>query len=808
MNELLQDFLRDTSDVFDSLDDQLARFALDPTDQRIAADLFRLIHSVKSAVGFFDFARLEALANAGEAMLASLSSDGGEIAGLASGFQEICGRIRQIVSYIAAFGAEPPGGDEELIALGDAARASAKAAAAHEAIAHMPGAAALRSPGGPPPLERRTQTQRVSTVTLDDILGLACELALLRSQLTAALEGSAGPAAATRHMQDLSRVAARLHDAALKARLQSFSRAAEPAGRLAQKLAPSLGKSTELTLEGGGLLVDRPLFDVVRKAVIIFTHNALTHGIEAPDERLSAGKPPAGQLRIAARSEGGDLVVDVSDDGCGFAEGAHFAAGISGAAQAGLPRAGLSLLLIRSEADACGGSLQIASRPGRGATLTLRLPEALSLTQAVAVRAGSETYLVPKHAVFQILSLAPESGASADTGGPLPILRHAGGALPMADLAGLLGAPPQPTPGADDRAALIIRAGALGYALAVSSVAGMQDIIARPLPKLPEFSRLFSGAALLSGGSPALVLNPAAIGAALGLGCGPASPVLPARNRAAAAPQPRVLVFRSCGGALAALPLSAVLRAERLRRSDIFTTGKDRLAVKLDGKLVPLLDSAGAPAQLAAADAGSWIALAVGSQRAACGLLVNAVHGVEELPAQNIAAAQSKEACGVFALGNESVRLLDLGGLLHNAALGRLDLEDDGANQVRVLLIDAEAITRDMLRLALEAAGCAVLAVDGLAAACGETAPGALCDIVVIDLALALADDAGWARLRGAQAGAAAAAIALCAFASSAARQQARSLRIAETAGKFDRPALIEAVRRQQARLKRQAAAA
>ena len=138
--------------------------------------------------------------------------------------------------------------------------------------------------------------------------------------------------------------------------------------------------------------------------------------------------------------------------------------------------------------------------------------------------------------------------------------------------------------------------------------------------------------------------------------------------------------------------------------------------------------------------------------------------------------------------------------MTRRASLCRQALEDSGADARAALLVDADPITRDLLRLALDAAGWRVEPVDSLAEGVARAAAGAAYELLVCDLALAALDEAGWAQLRKACGAVGKRAIGLCAFPSASARDRARGLRMARLAGKFDRAALLAAARDMTAR--------
>ena len=770
MNALLHDFVSDTSEAIAGLGDQLTRLADAPDDQRVISGLLHLLHTVRGAAGVLALRRLEALARAGETLLPHLA--GPAETATALGLFE---RIRDVIAYLAAFGVEPAGDDSALRSAAEAAAQRAVTRVLANPLEAMPLPASYSVEHAPAP-ERRLATQRAPVAALDEILGLAGELVVIRGQL----EAAGGDARATAPpMQSLTRAAAALREAALRARLQPFARAAEPLTRLTETLARDLGKPARLSIEGGGVLLDAPLFEAARRALPELIRNAMRHGVETQDERRAAGKPAEARINVAAREEEGCLIIGVKDDGRGFG-------GVP-------PISGLGLSVLRGEARTLGGALAVASAPGHGAHVELRLPQALSVTQALLLAVGAEVYALPQHAAAEIIDLtSPAHGAVERANGQL-VFRWREALLPLADLAARFDAPPPIS--AAGAALLVIGNAGTPFGVLVHAVLGIEEIAARRLPKLPCGAGPFCGVTQLRNGRPALILSARAIAAALGLPRAEEFTVMQAARPPEPAAPPRLMLFRDSAGALAALPLSSVLRVEPLRHDSAIVRTLTGWAARLDGRLIPLLAGPGAPPRLAAELPRSGHLLVVGARRPAFALIAAEALGAADLHSPLEAAPGEAGVTGVFPHNGELVRLLDLAWLARRAELCRQELEDSGAAAGAALLVDADPITRDMLRLALDAAGWRVQPADSLAEGAARAAGDEAYGLLVCDLGLAAQDEAGWARLRKACGPAGKRAVGLCAFTSASARELARGLRMARLVGKFDRAALLAAAR-------------
>ncbi len=356
MDDLLAEFLSETVDMLDLVDDALARFEQQPSDQAALNAIFRLMHTIKGTGGFLGLRRLPALAHACETLLDEVREGNLPVTPetLALILRSI-DRIRAMTANLAATGREPDEDDGMMIEAlyaaveGEACRLVAPKAqriygangaqdAPHQAPAsahatEAPARAeesrlspaqagiAMTAPfkehglkGGRAP---STLTVRVSIAQLDQIMAMASKLALTHDQLVRAsrvFELSALKAP----LQDLAHITAELQATVKQARMQSFGSASRRLKRLVRNVAFDLGKSIELRLEGEDLELDRSVLDHLMAPLVHMVRNACDHGIESPGERLAKGKPAQGVLRLSATQEDGHIIIEIADDGAGL----------------------------------------------------------------------------------------------------------------------------------------------------------------------------------------------------------------------------------------------------------------------------------------------------------------------------------------------------------------------------------------------------------------------------------------------------------------------------------------------------------
>jgi two-component system chemotaxis sensor kinase CheA len=251
----------------------------------------------------------------------------------------------------------------------------------------------------------RDSVVRVRSQDLERLSGVVGELVLTHGMIArdAGLRTAANQELA-RKIAHAERLARELEEVASALRAVPLAATVQKAVRLARDVALESGKSIELTTEGDDTLVERAQIDALGESLLHMVRNAIDHGIEAAEDRLRAGKPRAGRLRIVARrvegERGTQLVVELSDDGRGLDArrivGAAVDRGLISphavltdeqafalALRPGLSTApvatelsgrGVGLDVVRTNIEALGGTIVIASEPGRGATFTIRLP--------------------------------------------------------------------------------------------------------------------------------------------------------------------------------------------------------------------------------------------------------------------------------------------------------------------------------------------------------------------------------------------------------------------------------------------------
>lgn len=307
--------------------------------------------------------------------------------------------------------------------------------------------------------------------------------------------------------------------------------------RLARDAAESLGRRIVFESHGADVRLDADVLASAQTALVQAVRNAVAHGIEPEAERVAAGKPAAGKIRLEIDRRAKGVVFRCGDDGRGIdlpAVRRAAARGLSDIEASRLadddlvrmllkggistsrtvtPMAGrgVGLDVVREVADRLGGRVAVKTEPGRGTTLELAVPISLSSLEALVVDAGDRTAAIPLEAIRQIVRLTPQDVARVGDG---ESILFAGQAIPFAPLAAPLRASGGGTAAARACSAVIVEVPAGRAALGVTRLRGTETIVVQPLPEGVAADPVVAGAALDAEGNPLLVLHPEALVAA------------------------------------------------------------------------------------------------------------------------------------------------------------------------------------------------------------------------------------------------------------------------------------------------------
>jgi two-component system, chemotaxis family, sensor kinase CheA len=374
---------------------------------------------------------------------------------------------------------------------------------------------------------RSSRNVRIDLRRLDALMNLIGELVITRGRLVQLAITRDDPAL-TDAVTEASRLVSDLQDQIMASRMVPVWQVFDRFPRLVRDSARSLGKQIEFTIEGKEIELDRSMLDEIGDPVVHLLRNAIDHGFESASDRVAAGKPPAGKLVLSAARERSSITIRVSDDGRGIdrdrvlAKARHLGLVDTGRTELSdddlirlisrpgfstaervtdISGRGVGIDVVHARIRSLGGSVEIRSIPGRGTTVTLRLPLTLAILRALLVRVDGDTFAVPMTHVNETVEL---EGAALKSVKGHEVLMLRDDVLPLVRFRSLLGLAAE---GARMPQVIVLEVGERRAGLVVDELAGQQDIVVKQFDAVRNATALFSGATILGDGAPALIVD-------------------------------------------------------------------------------------------------------------------------------------------------------------------------------------------------------------------------------------------------------------------------------------------------------------
>jgi two-component system chemotaxis sensor kinase CheA len=670
MDEIVKEFLVESTEGLDQLDRNLVALEQKPGDKELLAGIFRCIHTIKGTSGFLAFSRLESVTHVGESLLSDLR-DGKKVLTpeIISALLQLVDAVRSMLAAIEATGQD---GQEDFVPLVELLTRLQKAAPAEEAgppgkvegarkakarkrgaaavvatesvapappaspapsAAEVPAPAASESPAASAPAategtEVRGPTAgdsniRVDVGLLDKLMNLVGELVLARNQILqyTATQDDSGFVATS---QRLNLITTELQEGVMKTRMQPIGNVWAKFPRVVRDLALACRKQVRIEMEGKETELDKTIIEAIKDPLTHIVRNSVDHGMELPAERVARGKPAEGRLLLRAYHEGGQVNIEISDDGAGVnaervkakaiqkglitAEQAArmadrelvnliFAPGFSTADQvSNISGRGVGMDVVKTNIEKIGGTVDVNSVAGQGTTLKIKIPLTLAIIPALVVSTAGDRFAIPQVSLLELVRL---EGDDARKGIEMvysaPVCRLRGRLLPLVSLAHVLRLQEDfwgPRGRTDEAANIVVlQADEHTFGLVVDEINDTEEIVVKPLGKQLKGLNAFAGATIMGDGRVALILD------VLGL-AQRAAVVSEARGRAqaerttvraeAAEERQMMLLFRLGADRRMAIPLSMVARLEEFERASVERAGQHQV-VQYRGRLLPLL---------------------------------------------------------------------------------------------------------------------------------------------------------------------------------------------------------------------------
>ena len=672
------------------------------------------------------------------------------------------------------------------------------------------------------------QTIRVSVDVLEDLMMLVSELVLTRNQLLQLARAHQSDAF-TVPLQRLSHITSDLQEGVMKTRMQPIGNAWAKLPRLVRDLSHELGKKIELDMRGAQTELDRQVLELIRDPLTHMVRNSADHGLESPEQRRAAGKPETGRILLNAYHEGGHIIIEIGDDGRGLpvekirakalANGLAteadlaqmherdilrfiFAPGFSTAQQVtSVSGRGVGMDVVKTNIEKIGGTVELASKEGRGTTFTIKIPLTLAIVSALIVEAGGERFALPQIGVVELVRVggtqdgAPRIERIKDA----PVLRLRDRLLPLVSLAGLLRLSPAEQSEQEGFVA-VMQVGGQAFGIIVDRVFDTEEIVVKPVAPILRHVTMFSGNTILGDGSVIMILDPNGIARATGVGAD--APADEGRRAAGAGSALRsdqrssLLLFRAGDDTPKAVPLGLVARLEDIPAERIEMSGATPV-VQYRGALMPLV--AVSPGWMRPEGSARQAVLVFTENERAMGLMVDEILDVLEERLDIQPGSGRPGFIGSAVVAGKVTEVLDTAFWLSQAGEDWFRPARAIAGREarpRLLLVEDSAFFRHLVVPALSAAGYEVAAVDSPVAALQLREEGADFDAIVSDIEMPEMDGLAFARaVRAGGAWSDAPLIALSSRAEPADIAKGREAGFTDYVAKYDREALVQSLR-------------
>ena len=428
-------------------------------------------------------------------------------------------------------GGMQPAPAEAAIDAGSSPRLSSAGAAGSSAA--TPASGERRSQSGRRATDAPTEqgSIRVGVDKVDTIINLVGELIITQSMLEQTASATTPPdqAALVSGISQLQRNARDLQEAVMSVRMMPMDYVFSRFPRLIRDLASRLGKQVELVSQGHDTELDKSLIERIIDPLTHLVRNSLDHGIESPSEREASGKSVHGTLTLSARHQGGNIVIEVMDDGAGLdrarilakarsnglavSDGMSddevwqliFAPGFSTAEQVSdVSGRGVGMDVVKRNIQALGGHVELASVTGQGTTTRIVLPLTLAILEGMAIRVGEEIYILPLSVVVE--SLQPQADMLFSMVGNDRLLKVRDEYLSLVALHEVFavpGAQTQPEQGI----VVVVQGKGRHYALLVDELIGQQQVVVKNLERNYRKVPGVSSATILGDGRVSLILD-------------------------------------------------------------------------------------------------------------------------------------------------------------------------------------------------------------------------------------------------------------------------------------------------------------
>ena len=472
------------------------------------------------------------------------------------------------------------------------------------------------------PRDAAAESIRVGVSVLDKLMTLVGELVLARNQLLQ-ISNTLDDTSLQAVSQRMNLIATELQEQVMKTRMQPIGNIWGQFPRTVRDVALGCGKEVAIEMEGKETELDKTIIEAIKDPLTHLVRNSVDHGIELPETRVQVGKNRAGRLILRAFHEGGQVNIEITDDGAGLkADRIRQKAldrGIITAEQAGrmserevfnlifLPGfstaekvtnvsgRGVGMDVVKTNVEKIGGTVDVQSTPGAGTTVRVKIPLTLAIIPALVVTCGGDRYAIPQVSLLELVRIKAEDVAkSVELVHGAPVYRLRGRLLPLVYLSRELQLAPDARPAAEQDGAVnivVLQADGRQFGLVVDQINDTEEIVVKPLRKQLKTVKTFAGSSIMGDGKVALILDVLGLAQRAGVITETRDRALAAKTTAAAdtaAEKQTFLLFAGPGDSRMAIPLSTLARLEEFPVAQVEMSGS-QWVTQYRGKIMPLV---------------------------------------------------------------------------------------------------------------------------------------------------------------------------------------------------------------------------
>ncbi len=599
-DDILKDFLAESKENLELLDQQFVELEQEPDNEELIKSIFRTIHTIKGTSGFFGFTTLEGIAHFAEDILSKLRDGIVQVnEEITTILLQSVDYIKAILAELENTGQEPVDTEyldfivdlrnfSEKIAKNAPAdteeaneqqapkegeeteeaeakeevqekaekdqeeapsepRKEEKAAQASEKE-KAPAAEKKKQPKSKPAAKKRVAQPpsahlaethvRIDVHLLDQLMTLAGELVLSRNRMTQLASKLNDPDFVTAN-QRMSLVVTELQEQIMKTRMQPIGNVFNKFPRIVRDLAKTAEKKVQLKIVGAETELDRSIIESIKDPLTHMVRNSIDHGIEPPDIRVQKDKPPVGSLTMKAYHEGGQVIIEITDDGAGIdpdklrakavekgiitEEQARslsnrealmliFQPGFSTAEKVtNISGRGVGMDVVKTNIEKLGGTVELESEIGTGTTVKIKIPLTLAIIPALIVTSAGQRYAIPQVNLVELVHLNPQaSKKDVQIIGNSEFYRLRGEILPLIRLRKALSVPEDEESQEETDTGMnivVLNAGGRLFGLVVDAISDSEEIVVKPLGSHLKNIPVFAGTTLMGDGRVALILD-------------------------------------------------------------------------------------------------------------------------------------------------------------------------------------------------------------------------------------------------------------------------------------------------------------